>query len=70
MYKYYRAHRISSSLPLMQWKQTKRAGKMTSVGSEKNSATDGDLDIAYALILADKKWGASRLITSKPLRSY
>ncbi|MCM6800084.1 glycosyl hydrolase family 8 [Levilactobacillus brevis] len=61
LYKYYRAHRISSSLPLMQWKQTKRAGKMTSVGSEKNSATDGDLDIAYALILADKKWGSKQV---------
>lgn len=58
MYKYYRAHRVSSKTPLMQWQQTKRAGKMTSVGSQRNSATDGDLDIAYALILADKQWGS------------
>lgn len=57
-YRYYRAHRISSSNPLMEWEQTKRSGKMTSTGSEKNSATDGDLDIAYSLILADKKWGS------------
>lgn len=55
LYKYYRAHRVSSKVPLMQWQQTKRSGKMTSTGSQKNSATDGDLDIAYALILADKK---------------
>lgn len=58
MYKYYRAHRVSSKVPLMSWQQTKRSGKMTSVGSQKNSATDGDLDIAYALILADKQWGS------------
>lgn len=58
MYKYYRAHRVSSKVPLMSWQQTKRAGKMSSVGSQKNSATDGDLDIAYALILADKQWGS------------
>ena len=58
MYKYYRAHRVSSKVPLMQWQQTKRGGKMTSTGSQRNSATDGDLDIAYALILADKKWGS------------
>lgn len=59
-YKYYRAHRISSKTPLMQWQQTKRGGKMTSTGSQKNSATDGDLDIAYALILADKQWGSKK----------
>ncbi|MGX6428748.1 glycosyl hydrolase family 8 [Levilactobacillus yonginensis] len=61
MYKYYRAHRVSNKLPLMQWQQTKRSGKMTSQGSQKNSATDGDLDIAYALILADKKWGSKQI---------
>ncbi|MFC6206861.1 glycosyl hydrolase family 8 [Levilactobacillus tongjiangensis] len=61
MYKYYRAHRVSSKLPLMQWQQTKRSGKMTSQGSQKNSATDGDLDIAYALILADKQWGSKQI---------
>jgi len=61
MYKYYRAHRVSSKVPLMQWQQTKRNGKMTSVGQQKNSATDGDLDIAYALILADKKWGSKKV---------
>ena len=57
-YRYYRAHRISSTSPLMCWQQTRRNGKLTSVGSERNSATDGDLDIAYALILADRQWGS------------
>jgi len=60
-YAYYRAHRVSSKVPLMQWQQTKRNGKMTSTGQQQNSATDGDLDIAYALILADKKWGSKQV---------
>ncbi|TGD20338.1 glycosyl hydrolase family 8 [Levilactobacillus suantsaiihabitans] len=60
-YKYYRAHRVSAKTPLMQWQQTKRGNKMTSTGQQKNSATDGDLDIAYALILADKKWGSKKV---------
>jgi len=60
LYSYYHAHRISSKNPLMSWEQTSRRGRLTSVGSEKNSATDGDLDIAYSLILADKKWGSKK----------
>lgn len=61
LYRYYRAHRVSKANPLMQWQQIKRQGKLTSVGSERNSATDGDLDIAYALILADKQWGSRKV---------
>ena len=40
MYKYYRAHRVSSKVPLMKANQAYN-GKMTSVGQQKNSATDG-----------------------------
>ncbi|WP_125574290.1 glycosyl hydrolase family 8 [Levilactobacillus huananensis] len=68
-YRYYRAHRVSSKVPLMQWQQTKRSGKMTSKGSQKNSATDGDLDIAYALILADKQWGSRQTNYKKAAKS-
>ena len=32
-------------------------GSMT--GGYCDSATDGDMDIAYALLLADKQWGSS-----------
>lgn len=60
-YRYYRAHRIAGNLPLMAWQQTRRSGKLTSVGGERNSATDGDLDIAYALILADRQWGSRQI---------
>ena len=61
LYRYYRAHRIATDNPLMSWRQTRRGGQLTSVGSERNSATDGDLDIAYALILADRQWGSRRV---------
>ncbi|MFD1419387.1 glycosyl hydrolase family 8 [Lactiplantibacillus songbeiensis] len=55
---YYLAHRLSKALPLMAWRQTQTRGKMRSTAAEKTSATDGDLDIAYALILADQQWGS------------
>ncbi|MFC6274231.1 glycosyl hydrolase family 8 [Levilactobacillus tangyuanensis] len=61
MYRYYRSHRVSSQYPLMQWQQTMQNGKLKSTGSQRNSATDGDLDIAYSLILADKKWGSRQV---------
>lgn len=54
--RYYLAHRISRTNPLMAWRQTQRGGQMVSTAAEKTSATDGDLDIAYALILADEHW--------------
>ncbi|WP_234005645.1 glycosyl hydrolase family 8 [Lactobacillus sp. CBA3606] len=59
LYHYYQAHQISAKNPLMMWEQQQRNGQMNSVSTEQNSATDGDLDIAYALILADKKWGST-----------
>ncbi|KRO00762.1 glycosyl hydrolase family 8 [Companilactobacillus kimchiensis] len=56
--RYYLAHQIDSSNPLMAWRQQQKNGKMISTKAEKTSATDGDLDIAYALILADEQWGS------------
>ena len=56
---YYLNHRISSRNSLMAWRQNQQGEKMTSTKAEKTSATDGDLDIAYALMLADKKWGSN-----------
>ncbi|WP_195701587.1 glycosyl hydrolase family 8 [Companilactobacillus futsaii] len=55
---YYLNHRISSQDSLMAWRQNQQGNKMVSTKAEKTSATDGDLDIAYALILADKHWGS------------
>ncbi len=65
--RYYLAHRISSSTPLMAWRQTMTNGKMVSSKTEQNSATDGDLDIAYALILADQQWGSKGSINYQDL---
>ncbi|MFI1093428.1 glycosyl hydrolase family 8 [Streptomyces sp. NPDC020917] len=41
---------------LMQWQLDGRTCKYTDSGTP-DSATDGDLDIGYGLILADKQWG-------------
>ncbi|MFN8125975.1 MAG: glycosyl hydrolase family 8 [Candidatus Nanopelagicales bacterium] len=58
MYGYYRKHLSSVGPNLMAWKQTLKNGVMKNVeGSD--SATDGDLDIAYALQLADTQWGSA-----------
>lgn len=56
--RYYVAHQISKTNPLMAWRQNQKGNQMVSTKAEKTSATDGDLDIAYALILADEKWGS------------
>lgn len=55
---YYVKHQISKKNPLMAWRQQQKGNIMVSTKAEKTSATDGDLDIAYALILADEKWGS------------
>lgn len=57
---YYKAHTISESNNLMAWKQTEDGNSTSMVTSDENntSATDGDLDIAYALFEADNLWGS------------
>ncbi|WP_449437807.1 glycosyl hydrolase family 8 [Pedobacter steynii] len=47
----------------MNWQQAIKDGKVVSVG--RSCATDGDMDIAYALLLADKQWGSSGKINYK-----
>jgi endoglucanase len=57
MYHYFKAHPSVNASHLMAWKQTLSGSTMKNVeGSD--SATDGDLDIAYALLLADAQWGS------------
>ena len=49
---------------LLAWKQLLQNGQMIdSDGTD--SATDGDLDVAYALILADAQWGSAGTINYK-----
>ena len=66
MYNYYKAHLSDIGPHLMSWQQCDNGtalidgaeeGSMT--GGYCDSATDGDMDIAYALLLADKQWGSS-----------
>lgn len=61
MVRYFKAHPSANSPHLMAWKQTLKSGVMVNVGGP-DSATDGDLDIAYALLLAHVQWGSSGAI--------
>jgi endo-1,4-beta-D-glucanase Y len=64
MYQYYRAHLSINGPNLMAWEQKLVNGKMVDTGGA-DSATDGDLDIAYGLLLADQQWGSAGSINYK-----
>lgn len=53
LYTYYKLHPSDSSAYLMAWAQTK-----TFKDIDGTSATDGDMDIAYSLLLANAQWGS------------
>ncbi len=53
-YRYYKNHPSLICGTFMDWEQNRAC---QSVGG--SSATDGDLDIAFALLLADKQWGSN-----------
>jgi len=57
LFRYYKSHPDKRSKYLMAWAQYTN-GK----SSDETSATDGDMDIAYSLLLADKQWGSNGLI--------
>lgn len=61
MYKLYSRFRSPTNNNFMSWKIRKNGSVM--VGGE-GSATDGDLDIAYSLILAHYQWGGGPAGTS------
>jgi len=54
MFAYFRDHPSDITPSLMAWNQSKSCQDVE--GSD--TASDGDLDIAYALLLADKQWGS------------
>jgi endo-1,4-beta-D-glucanase Y len=64
MVRYYKQHPSTIGPHLMAWKQTLKNGTMQNVEGA-DSATDGDLDIAYALLLAHRQWGSSGAINYK-----
>lgn len=55
LYRFYRDHPSQHDADLMAWRQL--AGCQSS--SDRNSASDGDLTMAYALLLADAQWGSA-----------
>lgn len=59
LYKFFKDHPSRHDPYLMAWNQVKgcdNAHTRNNDGSE--TATDGDLDIAYSLLLADRQWGS------------
>ena len=55
MYAFFKAFPTGTHQNLMAW-TVDVAGGCTIPGGSSDSATDGDLDIAFALLLADKQW--------------
>jgi endoglucanase len=60
LYKWSKLRDSSINPLLMEWRQ---GNNCSSLGE--SSATDGDVYIAYALLLADKQWGSTRTINYK-----
>lgn len=53
MFRYVKAHPSGKSKHLMAWAQY-----ANDKSTDNTSASDGDMDIAYSLLLADKQWGS------------
>ena len=54
LFKYFKAHPSRRSPGLMAWSQYKGGAD-----AQISSATDGDMDIAYSLLLANSQWGST-----------
>ncbi|MCM1133479.1 MAG: glycosyl hydrolase family 8 [Ruminococcus flavefaciens] len=57
MYAYYKAHLSEIAPNLMAWQQIDNGSAIVNT-SGADSATDGDMDIAYSLLMADSIWGS------------
>ena len=55
MYHYYKDHPSQNNSWLMAWQQDTSFNDINGA----DSATDGDMDIAYSLLIADKQWGSA-----------
>lgn len=64
---YYQQHTISKQNRLMAWKQNKSNNNMQTLAKNNTDATDGDMDIAYALLMADQKWHSTGKYNYKKL---
>jgi endo-1,4-beta-D-glucanase Y len=65
MVRYFHDHPASSSPGLLAWNQVEGCQNAGGDIQGGRSATDGDLDIAYALLLAHSKWGSDGEINYK-----
>jgi hypothetical protein len=65
LYAYFRDHPSVLTPNLMAWYQKKSCASAEGA----DSASDGDLDVALALLLADRQWGSSAPSTTSPRRS-
>ena len=63
LYAFFRDHPSAGSPDLMAWKQLEGCANIDLRNT--SSATDGDMDIAYALLLADRQWGSDGAINYK-----
>lgn len=60
MVRFYRAHPAKGNPALMAWRQVEKGGRLTERDeADRDSATDGDLDIACALLMAGCQWGST-----------
>lgn len=60
LYYFYKAHTSSNNAALMSWQQISKNGAIVDNTSDgDDSATDGDLDIALSLLMADRQWGSN-----------
>lgn len=57
LYRYYRAHLSEIGSNLMAWQQSDNGTALVNT-SGADSASDGDMDIAYSLLMADSIWGS------------
>jgi endo-1,4-beta-D-glucanase Y len=59
LYRFFKAHPSVNHPNLMAWQQIGKGSDIVDTPEGGNdSATDGDMDIAYALLLANKQWGS------------
>lgn len=64
LYRFYKAHPSINNSSLMGWQQIMDVycNIVDNPDGGNDSATDGDMDIAYALLLADSQWGSKGTI--------
>lgn len=58
MFRYFKAHPSEINANLMAWQQGDTGSEIIDINGA-DSATDGDMDIAYSLLLAHSQWGSS-----------